>query len=77
MPTMKELKAMLKKVEADGEAAIEELFEGKPEASEPVVPEEPVFVSERPFGLVDGIAGVKYQQDGEYFDSQRKFVRKA
>ena len=89
MPTLKELKDMLQKVEAEGEAAIERLFEGEAPSIDPQVEEEtaaavaapevadPVFVSEKPYGFVDGIPGVKYQQGGEYFDNRRKFVRKA
>jgi hypothetical protein len=87
MPTLKEIKDMLVKAEQEAESAIESVFEEKTETSvtgpAPEVPEagtpgvEPVFVTEKPYGQVDGIPGVKYQQDGEYFDSQRKFVRRA
>lgn len=93
MPTLKEIKEMLVKAEQEAEQAIESVFESKTESTEtapvetpPVAPEsaapapspsDPVFVSEKAYGVVDGIPGVKYQQDGEYFDSQRKFVRKA
>ena len=89
MPTLKEIKDMLVKAEQEAEQAIESVFESKEPvavttqvAAEPVavttqVAAEPVFVTEKAYGQVDGIPGVKYQQDGEYFDSQRKFVRKA
>lgn len=82
MPSLKEIKDMLKRAEQEAEAAVDSML-GVAQApvsepvSEPVEATEPVFVTERPYGQVDGIPGVKYQQDGEYFDSQRKFVRKA
>ena len=89
MPTLKELKDMLKKAEAEVEAEVESLFEdpGKAEAPKAAVKTEtvaeapasvvePMFNGNRPYGLVDGIPGVKYQQDGAYFNNVRKFVRK-
>ncbi len=93
MPTLKEIKDMLVKAEKEAEAAVESALGVTPEAppvddahvavgsslfSDPaVLKEEPVFVTEKAYGQVDGIPGVRYQQDGEYFDSQRKFVRRA
>ncbi len=85
MPTLKEIKDMLVKAEQEAESAIEAVFEGKVAAplaaanlkAEGIEAAEPVFVTEKAYGQVDGIPGVKYQQDGEYFDSQRQFVRKA
>jgi len=92
MPTLHEIKEMLKKAELEAEAAVESALGihpvGTADAAPPAAPEatpepapavatEPVFITEEPYGIVDGVPGVKYQQFGEYFDSQRKFVRKA
>jgi hypothetical protein len=91
MPTLKEIKDMLKEAEAKVEAGVESLFQAPVDPVDPQVAaetqvvteepapatvDEPVFDSGKPFGWVDGVQGVKYQQDGAYFNSQRKFVRK-
>lgn len=97
MPSLAEIKDMLKNAEAEAEKAIGSMFapeDEKAPAEEPSAPTaavleparaqqmlreldaEPVFVSEKPYGLVDGIQGVKYQQDGAYFNNLRQFVRK-
>jgi hypothetical protein len=89
MPTLKELKNMLKAAESAVEAEVESLFEEQDKVEAPKaavkteaapdpapVSAEPVFEGNKPYGLVDGIPGVKYQQGGAYFNNVRKFVRK-
>lgn len=68
MPTLEEIKTALQKPEVAVEAAPAEV-KPKPAA-------DPVFDGGKSYGQVEGLAGIKYQQAGAYFNSLRQFVRK-
>lgn len=89
MPTLQELKDMLIKAEHEAVAGIEHALGLETEdlvpaatavavetPAEKAAAADPVWSSETPYGIVDGVPGVKYQQHGAYFSSQFKFVSK-
>jgi hypothetical protein len=83
VPTLKDLKNILTGAEAEIEKDVEKLFGEAPAIAPEVVSivespqvQIPIFDVSKPYGQVDGIQGVKYQQDGAYFNNLRQFVRK-
>jgi hypothetical protein len=64
--------------EQDIEAAKEALAaaEGEPEPETAPTPAWEVLNKSKAVGYVDGVPGVKYWQDGKYFDAAGRFVRK-